>query len=101
VFYTGEDSRFALHAARSALRAEGIEDSPAVKTLADQHAAWQSRLPDEEAALWDWLLAQDGGTVTGLLSYCVACTVARHGAVVAADRGGLTASSPIKRMTGE
>jgi ParB family transcriptional regulator, chromosome partitioning protein len=43
--------------------------------LADRHAAWQSRLQDDEATLWDWLLAQDGGTVTGLLAYCMACTV--------------------------
>ena len=56
-------------------RAEGIDDSPAVKATAEQHAAWVARLPEDEAALWDWLLAQDGGTVTGLLAYCMACTV--------------------------
>ena len=35
----------------------------------------KARLPDDEAALWDWLLAQDAATVTALLAYCVACTV--------------------------
>jgi len=39
----------------------------------EQHAAWQSRLPENETALWDRLLAQDTATVTGLLAYCVAC----------------------------
>ena len=32
-------------------------------------------MPNREAALWDWLLTQDGGIVTGLLAYCAACTV--------------------------
>jgi ParB family transcriptional regulator, chromosome partitioning protein len=73
--YMSEDSGFAIRAVSPALRATGIEDSKAMKHGGDLHAAWQSRLPDDEAALWDWLLAQDGGTVTGLLAYCVACTV--------------------------
>jgi ParB family chromosome partitioning protein len=76
VFYaTGDDSGFALHVVTPPLRAEGIEDSKAMKHGGEQHAAWQSRLPEDEAALWDWLLAQDTATVTGLLAYCVACTV--------------------------
>jgi ParB family transcriptional regulator, chromosome partitioning protein len=75
VFYMREDSGFAIRAVSPALRAEGIEDSKAMKQMADQHAAWQSRLPDDEVALWDWLLSQDSATVTGLLAYCMACTV--------------------------
>ena len=46
-----------------------------MKATAEQHAAWVARLPEDEAALWDWLLAQDAATVTALLAYCVACTV--------------------------
>jgi len=76
LFYdSGEDSAFALHAISPALRAEGIEDSPAVKRMSDQHAAWQGRLPEDEAALWDWLLAQDSAVVTGLIAYCIACAI--------------------------
>jgi ParB family transcriptional regulator, chromosome partitioning protein len=75
VFYMAEDRGLALQAVSPALRAAGIDDSPAAKRLADQHAAWQGRLPDDEAALWDWLLAQDANTVTGLLAYGVACTL--------------------------
>jgi ParB family transcriptional regulator, chromosome partitioning protein len=75
LFYASEDSGFAIRAIAPMLRAEGIEGSPAAKTFADQHTAWQSRLPDEDAALWDWLRTQDGGTVTALLAYCAACTV--------------------------
>jgi ParB family chromosome partitioning protein len=76
LFYdSGDDSAFALHAAAPALRAEGLEDNPALKCMADQHAAWQGRLPENEAALWEWLLAQDGPTVSSLLAYCMACTM--------------------------
>jgi ParB family chromosome partitioning protein len=75
VFDVGDDSGLALRATVPYLRAEGIDDSPAVKATAGQHAAWVARLPEDETALWDWLLAQDAATVTALLAYCVACTV--------------------------
>ncbi len=69
-------------------------------------AVWQSRLPDDEAALWDWLLTQGQrhhDRVAGLLRglHRQAGTRSprrptrssrgvRHGAVVAADRDGLS-----------
>jgi ParB family transcriptional regulator, chromosome partitioning protein len=81
VFYAGGDSALALHVVTPALRAEGIGDSPAAKSLADQHAAWQSRLPDDQGALWDWLLTQEATALTGLLAYCVASTVKPEGSV--------------------
>jgi hypothetical protein len=30
------------------------------------------RLPEDEAALWDWLLAQDSAIVSSLIAYCIA-----------------------------
>ncbi|MGE0565866.1 MAG: ParB/RepB/Spo0J family partition protein [Pseudolabrys sp.] len=76
LFYAGEaDEALALHAVSPALRAEGLDDTPAAKSMTDQHAAWQSRLPENEAGLWDWLLVQDSAAVTGLLAYCVAASV--------------------------
>jgi ParB family chromosome partitioning protein len=75
VFYMGGDSAFALHVVVPALRAEGIEDGKAAKHSAGQHAAWQSLLPEDEAGLWDWLLAQNAETITGLMAYCAACTI--------------------------
>jgi ParB family chromosome partitioning protein len=76
VFYVGYDgSAVAIHAVSAALRAEGIDDSPSAKRMAEHHAAWTARLPEEEAALWDWLLAQDATTLTALLAYCVASAV--------------------------
>jgi hypothetical protein len=29
-------------------------------------------LPEDEAALWDWLLAQDSAIVSSLIAYCIA-----------------------------
>jgi ParB family transcriptional regulator, chromosome partitioning protein len=43
VFYMGEDGGFALHAASPTLRAEGIEDSKAMKRGGEQHAAPHGR----------------------------------------------------------
>jgi hypothetical protein len=47
---------------------------PPRKCMADQHAAWQARLPEDETSLLDRLLAQDDGTVTGLIAYWAANT---------------------------
>jgi ParB family transcriptional regulator, chromosome partitioning protein len=76
VFYIGHNgSALALRATVPYLRADGIDDSPAMKATAERHTAWVARLPEDEAALWDWMLAQDAATITALLAYCVACTV--------------------------
>jgi ParB family chromosome partitioning protein len=76
VFYADhDDSGLAVRAAVPYLRAEGIDDSPAVKATAGQHAVWVTRLPEAQTDLWDWLRAQDAATVTALLAYCTACTV--------------------------
>jgi ParB family chromosome partitioning protein len=55
--------------------AEGIEDSPAGKALAEAHAAWLRRLPRTPEALWDWLLAQDQAARLDLLATCAGCSV--------------------------
>jgi predicted anti-sigma-YlaC factor YlaD len=52
-----------------------MDGSPAMKWLAERHAAWAEQLPEQEAALWDWVLAQDAATIAGLMAYCAACTV--------------------------
>ncbi len=65
----------ALHVVTPALRAEGIEDSTAAKQLMQQRGIWATQLPEQPEALWDWLLAQETGTMLALLAHCVACTV--------------------------
>jgi ParB family transcriptional regulator, chromosome partitioning protein len=55
--------------------AEGIEDSPAGKALAEWHASWRRKLPTTPEALWDWLAGQDTATRLDLLAYCAGCSV--------------------------
>jgi ParB family transcriptional regulator, chromosome partitioning protein len=55
--------------------AEGIEDSPAGKALAEWHASWRRKLPTSPEALWDWLAGQDTATRLDLLAYCAGCSV--------------------------
>lgn len=70
-----DDSALAIHATLPYLRAEGIDDSPAMQRIADCHTAWAQQLPKEPEALWDWLLTQSIDTLVLLLTHCVACTV--------------------------
>ena len=55
--------------------ADGIDDSPACRVLADQRQSWMRRLPGAPKQLWDWLLQQESGTRLALLAYCAACSV--------------------------
>ena len=55
--------------------AEGIEDAPAMRDLAEHHAQWTRRLPEADDELWAWCLDQDSGTRLSLLAYCAACSV--------------------------
>jgi len=55
--------------------AEGIDDSPAAKALAERHEAWLRVLPQDADGCWHWLLAQDTATRLDLLAYCAGCSV--------------------------
>ena len=77
VFYADHDrSGLAIHAASPFLRAEGIDHCLASKRFwpsGMRHGRRSCRAT--RPALWDWLRTQDAATLTGLLAYCVACTV--------------------------
>jgi ParB family chromosome partitioning protein len=75
VFYDEGDSVLALHVVTPALRAEGIDDSEAVKRLMQLRGIWATQLPEQPDALWDWLIEQKTDTLLTLLAHCVACTV--------------------------
>jgi ParB family transcriptional regulator, chromosome partitioning protein len=76
MFYDGlADTALDLRATSAWLKAEGIDDSPAAKQLAERHQAWRTQLPEQIEGLWDWLIRQDMQTLIGLLAYCVAATV--------------------------
>lgn len=83
VFYDEGDSVLALHVVTPALRAEGIDDSVAIKRLMQLRGIWATQLPEQPDALWDWLVEQKTDTLLALLAHCVACTVKPERSTVA------------------
>jgi len=61
------------------LHGEGIEEGRGGKDRAERHAAWLQRLPEDQDAVWDWLIALDATTLAELTAYCVAATVKPEG----------------------
>jgi ParB family chromosome partitioning protein len=55
--------------------AEGIAESEAGRRLAAAQEGWTAKLPTDEAALLDWLLAQESGELLKLLAYCAAVSI--------------------------
>jgi len=52
-FYDGlAESALDLRAASAWLKAEGIDDGPAAKQLAERHQAWRTQLPEQPEGLW-------------------------------------------------
>jgi len=49
--------------------------SPAMQLIAERRSLLQSRLPQDDAAFWPWLLTQDSETLTALLAFVSALTV--------------------------
>jgi ParB family chromosome partitioning protein len=48
-----------------------LKDSPAAKSVADRHEYWGSRVPADDEALWDWLVALGNDDRMALLAHCV------------------------------
>jgi ParB family chromosome partitioning protein len=48
-----------------------LKDSPAAKSVADRHEHWGSRVPADDEALWDWLVALSNDDRMALLAHCV------------------------------
>jgi ParB family chromosome partitioning protein len=55
--------------------AEGIADSKAGAKFRALHTAWQDRLPQEAADLFNWLLMQNMDTINGILAHCAAASI--------------------------
>ncbi len=56
-------------------QADGIEDTPAAKTLADRHAAWACQVPENVSDLWAFIVALDADSRMALFAHCAARTV--------------------------
>ncbi|MCK8788154.1 ParB/RepB/Spo0J family partition protein [Roseomonas sp. NAR14] len=70
--YADTVARFSAHPPALAAACPGIADSPARQAVAAAEATWRGRLPDTQADLWPWLMAQDTAALLGLLAVCVA-----------------------------
>jgi ParB-like chromosome segregation protein Spo0J len=54
--------------------APGIDESPAEKQIAERHAAWGKRLPDDSKGLWTFVQEFSDADWLGLLTHCVSLT---------------------------
>ncbi|XHC09212.1 ParB/RepB/Spo0J family partition protein [Labrenzia sp. ac12] len=54
------------------LQAPGLKDIPAAQAIEERHKAWEARMPDDEAALWDWLTSLEGAEQAELFAHCAA-----------------------------
>ena len=64
-----------LTSASLASHADGIEDTPAAKALADRHAGWASDMPRDVADLWAFVAGLDHASLMALLAYCAALII--------------------------
>lgn len=55
--------------------AEGIEDGPAARNIAERHDEWARSMPQDADGLWDWLAALDRDSRDALLAHVVARSV--------------------------
>ncbi|MEW4460009.1 hypothetical protein AB1K42_18115 [Roseibium algicola] len=54
------------------LQAPGLKDIPAAQAIEERHKAWEARMPDDEASLWDWLSSLEGTEQAELFAHCAA-----------------------------
>ncbi len=77
-FYRGGEAsclEIRLTSAYLASHADGIEDTPAAKTLADRHADWASDMPRAVADLWAFVAGLDHASLMALLAHCASLTI--------------------------
>ena len=77
-FYRGGEAsclEIRLTSAYLASHADGIEDTPAAKALADRHAEWASDMPREVADLWAFVAGLDHMSLMALLAHCASLTI--------------------------
>jgi ParB family chromosome partitioning protein len=56
-------------------QAAGLRESAPVKAMAERHAAWKERLPNEDKDVWDAIQQLDGADQAALFAHCAAGAV--------------------------
>jgi ParB family chromosome partitioning protein len=54
-----------------AAQAADLKDSISAKSVAERQEGWEADIPQDEDALWDWLVDLDDASRTALLAHCV------------------------------
>jgi ParB family chromosome partitioning protein len=52
-------------------QAADLKDSTSAKSVAERQEGWEADIPQDEDALWDWLVDLDDASRTALLAHCV------------------------------
>lgn len=91
VFYNGHSEDTCLQIDVSNASLQDVEGSPAHTFIEAGRQHWQSQLPGEPDALFAWCLAQNGDTLRGLLTFCVAQTI--NAVLQKSDRPGCSRMS--------
>jgi ParB family chromosome partitioning protein len=55
--------------------APGIDETPAMRAVAERHEGWRTRLPEEPEQLWSFLAGLDPAERMALLAHCASLTV--------------------------
>jgi len=78
-FYRGHDEGTCLDIRPTSTplggHADGIEDTEAGKALADRHAAWAARMPQDAGELWGFVVSLDQDSRMSLFAHCASLTV--------------------------
>jgi ParB family chromosome partitioning protein len=56
-------------------QAPGLADSASAKAIEARHDEWATQLPEDEAHLWDTLVAFDGDSQAALFAHCASLSV--------------------------
>jgi ParB family chromosome partitioning protein len=79
IFYAGTGWISCLEivprSASLAAHAPGIDECPAMTAIAERHAAWERRMPEDAERLWDFVAGLDQAEQVQLLAHCASLTV--------------------------
>lgn len=75
----------------------GLRDSAPARAIAERHKRWADRLPDDDKALWDALLAFDGNEQAALFAHCASRVLNAQQEVVPRYDNGRVSKSGIER----
>jgi ParB family chromosome partitioning protein len=78
-FYSRSDRSSSLEimprSASLAAHASGIDECPAMTAIAERHAAWERRMPEDVAELWGFVVRLELAGQMELLAHCASLTV--------------------------